>query len=431
MNNSSNTSAKTPAVLIVEIMDRIYKQGMTTTSGGNVSVTDAFGNTWITPAGLDKGDLKPSDIVCVKNDGTVSGSHSPSSEFPFHKAIYHCRPDIKAIVHAHPPALVSFSITRQIPDSRAIFTTCSICGSIGYAPYAMPGSQALGEKVAREFSKGYDVIIMENHGAVAGGADIADAFQRFESTENCAGALIGANLLGKPDFLTDEQVKEFGDGLKYSYPETDLSVKVTFDENKRNEILKFVQRGCRQGLMTSSTGTVSLRCDGNNFIVTPENIPVWALQAGDIVKITDGKCEAGKSPDHMVRILQAIYENHPGINAIILAQPVNLMAFGISGTPFDVHTIPESLMFLKDVVMLPFQTEFDKLTELIVSQCATSNAMILRHNTVLTTGNSLLQAYDRLEIAEFGAKSLIMSKTIGEFKPISSRQAEEIRKMYP
>ena len=57
--------------------------------------------------------------------------------------------------------------------------------------------------------------------------------------------------------------------------------------------------------------------------------------------------------------------------------------------------------------------------------------MILRHNTVLTTGKSMLQAYDRLEIAEFGAKSLIMSKSIGEFKPISSQQAEEIRKTYP
>jgi L-fuculose-phosphate aldolase len=183
--------------------------------------------------------------------------------------------------------------------------------------------------------------------------------------------------------------------------------------------------------MTSSAGTVSLRCDGNNFLLTPSDIPGWALQAGDIIKITDGKCETGKTPGRLACVFQSIYENHPDIHSIILAQPVNLMAFGISGTHFDVHTIPESLMFLKDVVMLPFLTEFDKLTELIVSQCKTSNAMILRHNTILTTGNSLLQTYDRLEIAEFGAKSLIMSKSIGEFKPISNRQAEEIRKMYP
>ena len=420
-----------PAVLIVEIMDRIYKQGMTTTSGGNVSVKDAYGNTWITPAGVDKGELKPSDIVCIKKDGTVTGNHLPSSEYPFHKAVYDCRPDIKSIVHAHPPALVSYSITRQFPDSLAICSTRSICGSIGYAPYAMPGSQALGEKVAREFSKGFDVIIMENHGAVAGGAGLEEAFQRFESFEYCANTLIAANTLGKPDYLTDMQVTTYCSQLEYVYPENTQAGMAGSDKNKMDEILKFVQRACRQGLMTSFSGTVSLRSDGNNFLVTPAFIPRWQLQASDIVKITDGKCEKGKTPSRFSRLHQAIYENNPEIHSIIMAQPVNLMAFGISGTPFDVHTIPESLMYLKEVVMLPFQTDFDKLTELVVSQCKTSNAMILRHNTVLTTGKSLLQVYDRLEIAEFGAKSLIMSKSIGEFKPISSQQAEEIRKTYP
>jgi len=431
MNKPSNTSTTNPAILITKMMDRIYKQGMTTTSGGNISVTDASGDTWITPAGVDKGELHPSDIVCIKKDGTVIGNHLPSSEYPFHKAIYDCRPDIKSIVHAHPPALVSFSITGKIPDPLAIFTTQCICGSIGFAPYAMPGSQALGENVALGFSKGHNVIIMENHGAVAGGVDIADAFQRFESLEKCADALIGANILGKPGFLTFGQASAFYSGLQYAYPEMETSGIDGSEKNKITEILKFVQRACRQGLMTSFSGTVSLRTDGNNFLVTPANIPRWALQEGEIIKITEGKCEAGKTPDYLARIFQVIYENNPGIHSIITAQPANLMAFGISGTPFDVHTIPESLMFLKDVVMLPFQTGFNKLSELVVSQCETSNAMILRHNTVLTTGNSLLQAYDRLEIAEFGAKSLIMSKAIGEFKPINSREAEEIRKMYP
>ena len=431
MGKLSNTSAKTPAVLIVEIMDRVYKQGMTTTSGGNVSVTDASGKSWITPAGIDKGDLKPSDIVCVKKDGTITGRHLPSSEYPFHKAIYVCRPDIKAIVHAHPPTLVSFSITGEVPDPLAIFTTQRVCGSVGFAPYAMPGSQALGEKVAGEFSKGHNIIIMENHGAVAGGTDIADAYQRFESLEICAGALIGANILGKPSYLSHGKFSAFHEALKYTYPEMKSSGFESSVENKKTEILKFVERGCRQGLITSAAGTVSLRCDGNSFVVTPANISNWELQAADIVKITGGKCETGKTPGHLARLHQAIYESHPGIRAIVMAQPPNLMAFGISGTPFSVNTIPESLMFLKDVELLPFETDFIKLTELIVSKCETSNALILRHNAVVTTGNSLLQAYDRLEIAEFGAKSLIMSKAIGKFKPISRQQADEIRKMYP
>jgi L-fuculose-phosphate aldolase len=76
-------------------------------------------------------------------------------------------------------------------------------------------------------------------------------------------------------------------------------------------------------------------------------------------------------------------------------------------------------------------TDFGKLTEFIVNQCSVSNAMILMNNTVLTTGNSVLQAFDRLEIAEFGARSLIMSKAIGKFKPINSQQADEIRRIFP
>jgi L-fuculose-phosphate aldolase len=431
MNNASNTSAKAPANLITEIMNRIYSRRMTTTSGGNISIKDTSGNTWITPAGVDKGELQPSDIVCMQPDGTVTGSHMPSSEYPFHKAIYDCRPDIKAIVHAHPPALVSWSITDKIPDPLAIFTTQRVCGSVGFAPYAIPGSQALGEKVAREFSKGHNIIMMENHGAVAGGADIAEAYQRFESLENCADAIIGANILGKPTCLSQGEYSAFYNTLKYAFPQTEPSGIDNSDENRRIEILKFVQRGCRLGLMASAAGTVSMRCDENDFLITPVNISRWSLQAGDIVKISGGKCEAGKTPGRSARLHQAIYENHPDVHSIILAQPPNLMAFGISGTPFDVHTIPESLMFLKEVVLVPFMTDFGKLTEFIVNQCSVSNAMILMNNTVLTTGNSVLQAFDRLEIAEFGARSLIMSKAIGKFKPINSQQADEIRRMFP
>jgi L-fuculose-phosphate aldolase len=91
-----------PRDRIVEIMERIYGYSMTTTSGGNLSIRDDKGDIWISPAGYDKGSLAPHDIVCVHPDGSTSGSHRPSSEFPFHSAIYQARPDVKAIVHAPP-----------------------------------------------------------------------------------------------------------------------------------------------------------------------------------------------------------------------------------------------------------------------------------------------------------------------------------------
>jgi L-fuculose-phosphate aldolase len=134
-----------PVEQINVIIGRIYRSGMTTTSGGNVSIRDDNGDIWITPSGVDKGSLTPKDIMCVKKDGTVIGPHKPSSELPFHKAIYETRPELTAIIHAHPPALVAFSIAHKVPDTKIIPQAHNICGDIGFAPYGTPGSEELGK----------------------------------------------------------------------------------------------------------------------------------------------------------------------------------------------------------------------------------------------------------------------------------------------
>src|SRR5512145_1509174 len=117
-----------PREQLVQVMNRIYHNGMTTLSGGNLSIKDDNGDIWITPAGVDKGSLTAKDIICVKADGTIEGPHRPSSEYPFHQAIYTQRPDLRAIVHAHPPALVSFSIARQVPSTKIIPQAQHVCG---------------------------------------------------------------------------------------------------------------------------------------------------------------------------------------------------------------------------------------------------------------------------------------------------------------
>ena len=108
-----------PREELVRTMQRIYRYRMTTTSGGNLSILDPDGGIWITPSRVDKGRLQPTDIVCMRPDGSCEGLHPPSSEFPFHRQIYQARPDIKAIVHAHPGALVAFSICRVRPARSA------------------------------------------------------------------------------------------------------------------------------------------------------------------------------------------------------------------------------------------------------------------------------------------------------------------------
>ena len=103
---------------IVDTIARVYRHRMTTTSGGNVSVHEPNGDVWITPGRVDKGRLNRTDIGRIFPDGTREGLHPPSSEYPFHLGIYKARPDLRAIIHAHPGALVSFSICGQVPDTR-------------------------------------------------------------------------------------------------------------------------------------------------------------------------------------------------------------------------------------------------------------------------------------------------------------------------
>src|SRR6056297_2533794 len=147
-----------PRDQIILTISRIYKRGLTTTSGGNISIIEERGDIWVTPSAIDKGSLRRSDIVCIRKDGTIEGRHKPSSEFPFHRAIYECRPDIHAIIHAHPPGLVAFSIVRQIPNTNVIPQARNICGPIGYASYALPGSEDLGSSIAEEFKKKYNAV---------------------------------------------------------------------------------------------------------------------------------------------------------------------------------------------------------------------------------------------------------------------------------
>lgn len=167
-----------PAEQINMVIGRIYKNGMTTTSGGNISIKDDNGDIWITPSRVDKGSLTIKDIVCLKKDGTITGLHKPSSEYPFHKAIYQARPELKSIIHAHPPALVAFSIARKTPDTKITPNTHSICGDVGFAPYGIPGSADLGSKIADEFKDSrHKAVIMENHGVVLGGTDMMGLYR--------------------------------------------------------------------------------------------------------------------------------------------------------------------------------------------------------------------------------------------------------------
>jgi len=419
-----------PKEQITEIIGRIYRRGLTTTTGGNISIRDANGDVWVTPAGIDKGSLRPADIVCVHPDGSVSGIHKPSSELPFHQAIYERRPDLRAIVHAHPPALVSFSIVGSFPDTNVIPQARQVCGPIGFASYELPGSQALGEVIAVQFAQGFNAVILENHGTVVGGTDLKEAFERFETFEFVARILINARRLGEPNYLNEDQIQAFEAQYNEPFPEMEKAEYPSDETELRSEICRIVRRACDQGLMISTYGTVSARWRGEDFLITPRNFSRWDIESSAVVQIRGGKSEPGKTPSRSVRIHQDIYRRNPSVKAILFTQAPYSMAFGVAGKSFDNRTIPESWILLQDVPLLQFGAHFAGQQQISQSLRSDHPVLIIRNDSILVTGSSLLHAFDRLEVAEFSARSLINSIPLGRMKPINEIQIEELRKKF-
>jgi len=414
-----------PADQLVMMMHRIYYRGMTTTSGGNLSIRDEDGDIWITPGGIDKGMLTRDDIMRVKSDGSIVGRHKPSSEYPFHLSVYEKRPDIGAVLHAHSPALVAFSIARKLPDINLIPTARLICGDITMAPYALPGSQHLGDNISAELGKGYNVVVLENHGVVIGAKDIFTAFMAFETLEFCARLQLSAMTLGTPKPLTPEIIAasaKRADDMDEFTPEYHSSA----ENAVRRDLVKFIHRSYEQGLFTSTQGTYSARAGKDAFVITPYGRDRQYLEAEDLVLIQNGQKEAGKRPSRSVRLHEAIYVAHTEIESVLIAHPPNIMSFAVTDAEFDPRTIPESYILLRDVKKVPFGVSYRQPNKMAAMFSAQTPVVICENDCVMVTGSSLLNAFDRLEVAEFTAKSIISSKGLGDIVHISDSEIEDI-----
>jgi L-fuculose-phosphate aldolase len=410
---------------IVQTMERIYRYRMTTTSGGNLSVRDENGDVWITPARVDKGSLRREDVVCVRAYGGVEGRHPPSSESPFHQGIYRCRPDVRAIVHAHPVALVAFSICGRVPDTALFPQARHVCGTPGFAPYALPGSEQLGRNIARVFADGYDCVLLENHGVVIAGADLAEAFQRFETLEFTAKTIIKAGQLGPVRYLTAEQLA-LAHGPRPPLPEHAPGPAGTPEKELRKEVCELVRRAYRQRLVTSTYGSFSARLDGDSFLITSYRVDRQNVEVDQLTLVRDGHREAGKQPSRAVAVHRAVYRRHPQVRAVVNAIPVNATAFSVTATPLDARTIPESFLLLRDVGVVPFGLQYqdgERVAELVSPERPVA---LIENDGALVLGTSPLDAFDRLEVLESTAEAVINSRAIGPVRRMSDGTVEEL-----
>ena len=296
---------------------------------------------------------------------------------------------------------------------------------MGFARYALPGSERLGANIAETFQRGFHCVILENHGVVVGGGGLQNAFQRFETLEFTAKTIIKASMLGEVRYLSDEQLdlaRRMGDTL----PVVDPPLATSEEKELRRQLCAFLRRGYHNRLMISTEGTFSARLDAESFLITPRHLDRHTVEADDLVLVFRGRCESGKVASRAARLHQAIYDRHPRIRGVVNAYTVNATAFSVTGTALDARTIPESFILLGDVQRMPFGPQFSDPAAVAACVSPQRPILIQENDGVLICGTSVLDAFDRLEVLEATAEALINCRPLGPVQPMSAAAIEEI-----
>src|SRR4051794_19127910 len=201
---------------IVEVGKRLYARGYTASNDGNISVRLDAGRLLMTPTSVCKGFMNP-EMMCITDlDGKkLSGERNPSSEMQMHLEVYRQRPDINAVVHAHPPVATAFAVAG-IPLDRAVLAeVVTTLGSVPIAEYATPSTKELPEAV-RKYVKAHDGMLLANHGALTLGTDVFAAYYKMETIEHFAKISLVARLLGGERLLSRQEVDRL-QGLRGKY----------------------------------------------------------------------------------------------------------------------------------------------------------------------------------------------------------------------
>lgn len=193
-----------------EIGKRVYDRGMVASNDGNFSVKLNDNEYLCTPTGVSKGFMTPEYICKVDAKGNILEANEgfrPSSEIKMHMRIYEKRPDVKAVVHAHPMYATTFAIAGK-PLMEPIMPEAVIfLGGVPLAKYGTPSTMEIPDAV-EEFLEDYDAVLLENHGALTYSDSLLNAYHKMESVEFYARLMYQTMAIGGPQILSDERVEQ-------------------------------------------------------------------------------------------------------------------------------------------------------------------------------------------------------------------------------
>lgn len=196
---------------LLRVCRLVYDKGWVAMNDGNVSIRLDENRILCTPTAISKGFVQPEDlIVCDMNGCKVEGSREGTSEIAMHITIYSLRPDVRSIVHAHPPTATGFASAGQALNKAMLPEVVIQLGAVPLASYGLPGTPALSAGML-PYIPDYDAILLENHGCTAYGRDVWEAFFRMEMVEHFARITFVAEMLGGARALPRDEVKKLFD----------------------------------------------------------------------------------------------------------------------------------------------------------------------------------------------------------------------------
>lgn len=201
---------------LVKYCRRMYERRLVAGTEGNLSVRISDNEIWMTPTGVNKGDVTEDMLVCLDIEGNiVAGDREPTSERWMHLEAYRQRPDVMAVVHGHPVFCCAFASAR-VPLPEGIHPEIiSTIGDVPLVPYAKPSSPKLADAV-RPYYRNHNCFLLENHGALAVGRSLQEAYHRLEVLEMYAASMFYAQMLGGPRRLKASEIQELP---KPSFPQ--------------------------------------------------------------------------------------------------------------------------------------------------------------------------------------------------------------------
>lgn len=386
-----------------EIVNRLRSKGMMLLAEGSLSLLDDDANIYITPSEIEMLNPDPDEMLFFNSHFNRDKKTGNNLEISIHEAIYESRKDIRAICHAYSPALAVISSSYN----QGIFSVHprlqKMAGLTHFSEYVTEESEDAISSFISRFRNGASNVILDNAGVITTGRTILEAYQKIETLNHLAQAIIKADKIGELNFPNDENQKFFN----YFVPQKCESLRgrrISEDfSKKKKDLLNIISNAYNNDLITATSGSFSVRVADKSFYISPKGNDKCYLRTDDLVFVNNNKAGNSKVPDDNVWVHNAIYKSARNVGAVAIVIPTDIAAYAF------LDLLPE-MAGLK-ITRTPFSTigNAELLANLVLSGY---HALLIENDMLLVTAKSIPELSKRLELIGFSSKTRILSEAI-------------------